>query len=313
MMEMRWMRKQIIFLSAMVITAVAVALAPQGKVAFVKDNELFVANDDGSGAQTLTKDKIPKQGLRWSPDGNRIAYRIAGSQASHPKTHNHIVIVPVAGGEAVTVPVFATEADGTFVEGMRFVEESGWHSNVEVFAAGSANPHVAEYRIINVASKRVTTSYFGFDFATCSSKAKVGYGVEDRSDPRAIVFHVEVNEIKLYSSNDEGGIHGFRWSEGCDRLAFFEGEGNHLKFVVLHDSSVEAKIDLPGVTGEQSIKNFQGRLFLSDYLGGSVYDPGTRSIKQVQCVVDEFNKRSVMRESVLGRLGGQSADWWEPR
>jgi hypothetical protein len=256
--EMRWLRKQIMFLWGIVITAVAVALAPQGKVAFIKDNEVAVAQDDGSGAKILTKDKIPKEGLRWSPDGSRVAYRIAGSQASDPKTHNNIVIVPAAGGEAVAVPVFATEGDGTFVDGMRFVEESGWHSNSEIFAYGSANPRAAEYRIINVASKKVTTSYFGFDVAPCISTGKVGYGVEDRSDPQAIVFHVEVNETELYSSSDEGGIHGFRWSEGCYRLAFFEGEGNNIKLVVLKNSTVEAKIDLPGVTGEQSIQDFQG-------------------------------------------------------
>ena len=69
---MCWMRNQTIFLVAIVITAVAVALAPQGEVAFIKDNEVAVAHDDGSGAKTLTKDKIPKQGLRWSPDGNRF-------------------------------------------------------------------------------------------------------------------------------------------------------------------------------------------------------------------------------------------------
>jgi hypothetical protein len=78
--------------------------------------------------------------LRWSPDGSRVAYRIAGSEASDPKTHNNIVIVSAEAGEAVTVPVFASEGGGTFVDGMRFVEEAGWHSNSEIFAFGSANP-----------------------------------------------------------------------------------------------------------------------------------------------------------------------------
>lgn len=297
---------------AMVITVVAVAPPPQGKVAFIKENALVVANDDGSGAKALTQDKLPKQGLRWSPDGNRIAYRIAGSEASNPKTHGNIVIVPAEGGDSITVPVLATEADGTFVDGMRFVEESGWHSNAEIFASGSANPHVAEYRIIDVATKKVITSYFGFDFATCTSKAKVGYGVEDRGNPQATGFHVEVNETKIYSTNDEGGIRGFHWSEDCERLAFFEGEGAHLKFVVLNGSRLEAKIDMRGVAGEQSIKIFQDQFFLPDYSGGSVYDSATRSIKQIPAVVEQFKKRKSMRESVLERLGGQSASWWEP-
>jgi hypothetical protein len=65
-----------------------------------------------------------------------------------------------------------------------------------------------------------------------------------------------------------------------------------MKLVVLKNSTVEAKIDLPGVTGGQSIQDFQGRLFLPDYLGGSVYDPGTLSIKQVHSVADQFKKRN---------------------
>jgi hypothetical protein len=86
-----------------------------------------------------------------------------------------------------------------------------------------------------------------------------GYGVEDRSDPQSIVFHVGVNETELYSINDEGGIHGFRWSEVCDRLAFLEGEGNHVKFVVLNNSSVsKQKSTSPVSPGEQSIQVFQG-------------------------------------------------------
>lgn len=306
------LRKVTLFVVAIVITAVAVTPEPQGRVVFTKDNELVVASDDGSGARTLAKDKIPKQGLRWSPDGNRVAYRIAASQTTNPKTHSNIVIVPAEGGEAITLPVLKADADGTFVDGMRFVEESGWYSNSEIFAAGSANPHVAEYRIIDVVSKKVITSYFGFDFATCASKAKVGYGIEDRADPQTIAFHVEVNGTQIYSTNDESGARGFRWSEDCDRLAFFEGEGNHTKFVVLNNSRVEAKIDLDGITGEQTIQVYQGQLFLPNYSGGSIYDPKTRSIKQVQSVVDQFKKRNSMRESVLNRLDGQSADWWEP-
>jgi hypothetical protein len=306
------LRKVTIFLVATVITAVAVTHEPQGRVAFLKDNQLAVAGDDGNGAKTLAKDKIPKQGLRWSPDGNRVAYRIAASPTTNPKTHSNIVIVPAEGGETITVPVLKVDADGAFVDGMRFVEESGWYSNSEIFAAGSANPHVAEYRIIDVVSKEVITSYFGFDFATCASKAKVGYGIEDRANPQAIAFHVEVNETQIYSTNDEGGTRGFRWSEDCHRLAFFEGEGIHVKFVVLNNARVEAKIDLGGITGEQSIQVYQGQFFLPNYSGGSIYDPGTRSIQQVQSVVDQFKKRNSVRESVLNRLDGQSADWWEP-
>jgi hypothetical protein len=69
---------------------------------------------------------------------------------------------------------------------------------------------------------------------------------------------------------------------------------------------------LHGITGEQSIQVYQGQFLLPNYSGGSIYDPGTRSISEVQSVVDQFKKRNSMRESVLKRLDGQSADWWKP-
>jgi hypothetical protein len=48
------------------------------------------------------------------------------------------------------------------------------------------------------------------------------------------------------------------------------------------------------------------QFFLPNYSGGSVYDPKTRSIKQVQSVVDQFKKRNSMRES--GQLGKGSCE-----
>lgn len=299
-------------LGAMVVTAVAALSAPSGKVAFLKGNELMVAGDDGSGARALTSDKVPKQGLRWSPGGSQIAYRIAGSQMVNPKTHASIVVVPAQGGNATTVPVLSMEADGTIVGGMRFVEESGWYSDTAVFASGSANPHVAEYRIMDVASRTVTDSYFGFDFATCAAMAKVAYGVEERGGPTAGTVHIEVNGKQIYATRDEGGLRGLRWSDTCDRLAFLEGEGNHIKFVVLKDSKVEAKIDLRGVTGEQSITTFQNQFLLPAHAGGSAYDSATRSVKPAPAVMETFRKRSGARDAVLERLGGKSAVWWEP-
>src|SRR5258708_5520792 len=139
----------IIVLVLMLAMSVSAAPASPGKVTFLKGTEVTVANDDGSNPVALTSDMLSKEGLRWSPSGKRIAYVIAGSQAKNPKTHASIVVVPGGGGAPATIPVLSTEADGTVVGGMRFVEDSGWYSESAVFATGSANPHVAEYRIMD--------------------------------------------------------------------------------------------------------------------------------------------------------------------
>lgn len=306
------MRNQVILLAMLVATAVAVAPASSGKVAYIVKNEIFAANEDGSGAKALTSDKIPKQGLAWAPGGDRIAYRIAGSQAKNPKTHGNIVVVSPENSATSIAPVLMTEADGTFVDGMRFIEDSGWYSDTAVFASGSANPHVSEYRIIDLASRTVKTSYFGFDFATCSHKAKVAYGVEEQGDPKSRKFHIEVNGNQIYSTSDEGGIRSLHWSESCDRLAFLEGEGTHIKLVVLTNAKIEAKTDLRGAAGEQSIKVFQNQFFLPEYLGGASYEPTSRLIKPALPLVEQLKKQKATRESVMERLGGHSAVWWEP-
>lgn len=306
------MRNQVILLAILIAAAVAVAPASSGKVAFVVKNEIFVANEDGSGAKALTSDKIPKQGLAWAPGGDRIAYRIAGSHAANPKTHGNIIVVSPENSAPTTVPVLMTEADGSIVDGMRFIEDSGWYSDTAVFASGSANPHVAEYRIIDLASRTVKTSYFGFDFATCSRKEKVAYGVEEQGDPKSSKFHIEVNGNQIYSTSDEGGIRSLHWSESCDRLAFLEGEGTHIKLVVLNNAKIEAKIDLRGATGKQSIKVFQNQFLLPEHLGGAAYDPTSRLIKPALPLVEQIKKQKAARESLMERLGGQSAVWWEP-
>jgi hypothetical protein len=306
------MRNQVILLAMLIATAVAVAPASSGKVAFILNNEIFAANEEGSGAKALTADKIPKQGLAWAPGGDRIAYRIAGSHTKNPKTHGNIVVVSPENSATSIAPVLMTEADGSIVDGMRFIEDSGWYSEAAVFASGSANPHVSEYRIIDLASRSVKTSYFGFDFATCSRKAKVAYGVEEQGDPKSSKFHIEVNGNAIYSTSDEGGIRSLHWSESCDRLAFLEGEGTHIKLVVLNNTKIEAKIDLRGAAGEQSIKVFQNQFFLPEYLGGASYDPTSHLVKPALPLVEQIKKQKAARESVMERLGGHSAVWWEP-
>jgi hypothetical protein len=46
------------------------------KIAFLNENEIWIANLDGSARVKLTDDKIPKQYLQWTPDGNALTYWI---------------------------------------------------------------------------------------------------------------------------------------------------------------------------------------------------------------------------------------------
>src|SRR5262245_61607367 len=96
------------------------------KIVFLKGNDLITANGDGSKVTPLVKDGIPKEEPHWSPDGERIVYRVAGSRLKDPMTHGTLVTITSSGGLEGRIPVLATESDGTVVGGMRFIESSGW-------------------------------------------------------------------------------------------------------------------------------------------------------------------------------------------
>jgi serine/threonine protein kinase len=48
------------------------------KIAFLNENEIWMANLDGTDLEKLTDDKIPKQYLQWTPDGSALTYFALG-------------------------------------------------------------------------------------------------------------------------------------------------------------------------------------------------------------------------------------------
>jgi hypothetical protein len=66
---------------ALVLASLAVPVAAEaafpgqnGKIAFERDNEIFLMNGDGSGAAPLTSDGVAKRDPVFSADGRRVAY-----------------------------------------------------------------------------------------------------------------------------------------------------------------------------------------------------------------------------------------------
>ena len=140
-------------IALMTVVAWAQALALAGgdsRVVFVRDNEIYTANEDGSSLRQFTSDGKPKQMPRWSPDGTEIAYLTSGDMSANPKSRAKIEIITAGGKRVGTAPVLVTMADGSEVVGMRWVESIGWFDAQHIFAEGSVNPHVDEFRTINI-------------------------------------------------------------------------------------------------------------------------------------------------------------------
>jgi hypothetical protein len=295
------------------LSVASMAQQPQsGKVVFLRGNELLTAKADGSEAKVLVKDGLRKADPRWSADKEKIAYRIDGDKSKDPKTHANLIVVAADGSLLKTLPVLATEADGMVVGGMRFVEESGWHSNSAVFAVGSVNPSTAEYRIIDLQTANVVESYFGTGFATCVSKGQVAYATRNGRVSEAPNNSIEINGAVIYSSSGsrDSYIKHLRWSADCERLAFTEGNDAKATFVVLRGAEVEVKIALRAdLLMSLSITNSENSFLVKTVSGPLFYDAAARSLSPAPEAAKKEEQKIAERERVLKSLGGRSADW----
>ena len=297
---------------------------PQAKVVFVKGTALMTTNADGSNVKQLVDDGIYKTQPRWSPRGDKIVYYTAGQNTKDPKTHANLVVITAEGGAVNTIPVFASEPDGTLIGGMRFVEELGWYGNDAVFAEGSANPYIGDYRVSDLKSGEMTQARAEMGFDTCASKAQVGYQMDTRYTSGDPGDSVEVNGTVVYTVQPPSTARGFlirdlHWSTDCTRLAFLERTETSAALVVIRGATVEARVPLPTHTvGVPKVTNvgdsFVFRGFSEDAL---FYDTTTHTLRPAPDILQQVQQRENAEAQVVKTLGGQttddrSFDWWRP-
>ncbi|MGQ0761970.1 MAG: hypothetical protein ACT4OT_08140 [Acidobacteriota bacterium] len=300
------------FLSTFVLisTSGQISVAPDRRIVLLRGNDLLTAKQDGSDVRVLVKDSLGKADPRWSPDRKKIVYRVAGEKTKNPNTHAKLIVIAVDGSPLRNIPVLATESDGTIVGGMRFVEESGWLSNAELYAIGSVNPRIAEYRIFDANTGSVTGGYLGTGFATCAAKGQVAYVTMERVEPGAEKSRIDVNGTSIYTSSGES-INHLQWSSDCDRLAFTESSGAAGRFIVMRGAVREAEIPLRSeMLDSLTIISAEQSFFLQGARDAVYYDVVTRSLRARPDIVNNLNRTRTERERVLRNLGGRSADGW---
>ena len=60
------------------------------RTVFVKGQDIYTANSDGSDVRQLTSDQIPKRLPRWSPDAEQIAFTRHFGELESYSTPGHI-------------------------------------------------------------------------------------------------------------------------------------------------------------------------------------------------------------------------------
>ncbi len=282
---------------------------PTAKVVYLRGNTVATATGDGANVRDLVADADHKWQPRWSPQGDRIAYRTPDTTAARAVSHATLRVIDTEGKPQASLPVYSTDPDGTLVGGMRFVEDSGWHSASAVFASGSVGPRSIEYRVIDL-SGRVETSYFGTQFTPCPRTGRVAYVGEPGSGPdgRAII---EINgKPALTASSADAEIEMLRWTDDCQRLIVHEVRGETSRLIVLRNGTAEANLPLAKDLADGTFTPTRDAFLVSTTSLAFRYDPATRTLTAAAAAQREADARAAARATVMQRLGGGSPDWW---
>jgi len=173
------------------------------KIAFLRENNIWIMNVDGSDIHSLTNDKTEKFNLEWSPDGSSIFYITQNKSLNMVNIETNKVETVTSFGGANYFEAFRISPDGTQIaislnrqlhvvpydlEKMRKatdkddllamdgclyytgveVEEVLWGSNgidlAVKFAAGSTGPIADNIRVIDISHCRASTPVRLFEF-----------------------------------------------------------------------------------------------------------------------------------------------------
>lgn len=309
------MKASILLTTLAMCTNVLCVAGKSSHVVFVRDSEIYTADEDGSNIRRITLDGKPKQWPKWSPEGSRIAYLTDGDMRANPKRSATIRIINSSGEEVGSAPVLVTLPDGTPVAGMRGVELIGWYDSDHVFAAGSANPYVVEYRTIDIRTGRMG-GYGGYEFATCATKGRVAYWTPVFPSHRSTQLEVNGRDVGFGFPDAIDGIPSIhvplQWRPDCQCFAFLDLRPP-ATLVLVRANKVEQKMGLPeggnfhldGLTPDGT------GLLLAGSKTTLVYDFGKNTLSQAPpAIVKQVRLQRAAREGMVQKLGGTDPDWF---
>jgi hypothetical protein len=119
---------------------------PHPKVAFVKDNDVFVMRATGAPKQ-VTSDRVFKTMLAWSPDGTKLAFL---EHVDRRIALENLVVIAEDGTPLNQILVQPVDSP---VKGpLRWVDTLEWIGHEKIALGGSVNPSTGEVVVFDVES-----------------------------------------------------------------------------------------------------------------------------------------------------------------
>jgi len=127
---------------------------PPSRVTFIRGNEVYRANNDGSGLVQITKDGVVKRNIRWSPDGSRLAYEAA---VDRREAFFKFVVISADGKPLNTVREPKTMTPDA-IRGARSIQFIEWAGDNRLVVYGDVNPNNCAYAVYDIDSNNVLSS-----------------------------------------------------------------------------------------------------------------------------------------------------------
>lgn len=291
-------------------------MASDVKVAFLKGTALMTANADGSSPIQLLDDGVAKSQPHWSPGGDKIIYATSGQNTTNPQTLANLVVVTSSGQPINTVPVFATNPNGSGTGYSFSVDTIGWYSENAVFAAGAVNSLSEQYVIFDVKSGQVILAgqTAGEGFEVCARAAQVASGMDTRdfsSNPSVSVL-VNGNPVFTLQQTPLPFLHELHWSGDCTRLTFIESTTTNDSLVVFSGTTQEASVPWPSSMQWPLTFNPVGSSFVvRDSTGAALfYDATTHTLISSPSILQQLQQRESAEAQIMTKLAGRSPDWY---
>jgi hypothetical protein len=233
---------------------------------------------------------------------------------ANPKSRAKIEVITADGKHVGTAPVLVTEADGTEVGGMRWVESIGWFDAQRVFADGSINPHVGEFRTIDIGTGKMGGFGEG-GYSACPSKGQVAFWAPTFPPDKRMRLEVNRADTDRFTFPDWDKLPDIHvpllWNPDCRNVAFVDPRPPAALVLIGADRG-QRRVPLPDWPFEVAqLTLVHGNLLMRGASKALIYDFRQGTVAEAaQALLSQLDAQRAAREHLVRELEGSSPDWY---